>query len=483
MKILRRATGLVVLLATLLFQPVSSAGFVVNGVVTNGAASPIPNVNVDFINASDVNIPLTGDSTQADGTFSVDVPAGTYRLTYSPPVGSGLAGGEQLNISVAADRSVPTMALPAGYEITFQTVNKAGSLLADINASFTNSSAAAIFAPHNTSGASGIIQTVIPQAGAPYTMKLKDSGGRGYAEKQFINVAPGANINYGQIIVGPARAVTGRTVRYSNGAVVSSVDIDMVDACGLEIRLTADLTDASGLFSLSGVSDGIYQFIVRPPGATGLARREFKNVGISAALNFGDIKLGTEHTVSGTVVNSSAVPIQGIDLNFTDEFYNQQIFLNNDNSLANGTFATLASDGTYTIDFRPPSTTPYAPKTIFGVNVTANVNLGNVVLTNYVTLSGTVRDSNNVGVANADLDVIDVAAQRRVFTPSDKTNADGTYAARLAPGTWKLIYSPPVTRPDLQARTFTSQSVPADTTLNVTLPSQSTAVTDWQLLQ
>ncbi|MGI8908161.1 MAG: carboxypeptidase-like regulatory domain-containing protein [Candidatus Sumerlaeaceae bacterium] len=483
MTISRRKIGRVFCIAYTLFQSVWAPAFVVTGTAVNQASSPVANVNIDFINSSGINIPLVGDSTQANGTFSVNVPSGTYRITYTALIGSGLAGGEQLNISVTSDRSVPTMTLPPGYEITLQTVSSTGSLLNSINADFTNASAVAVFAPRNTSNSSGIIQTVIPQTGAPYTMKLKDVGGRGYADKEFINVAPGANVDYGQIIVGPARAVTGRTVRFSNNAIVTSVDIDMIDACGLEIRLTGDLSDAAGLFSLSGVSDGIYQIVVRPPGASGLARREFKDVRISAALNLGDIKLGTERTITGTVVNSGAVPIQGIDLDFTDEYYNQQIFVNNDNTLANGTFSVLASDGTYTIDFRPPSATPYAPKTIFGVVVIGNVNLGTIVLGNYVTLSGTVRDFNNVPVANADLDVIDLTAQKRVFTPNDKTDANGVYAARLSPGTWKLIYSPPVTRPDLQSQTFSSQSVPANTTLNVTLPPAATAAADWQLYE
>lgn len=482
MKEHQRLLGWLACLVPLCTAPVF--GISVTGLVVNQSVSPVENANIDFIDrGTGQNLPLVGDSTNASGSFTVDVPAGNYDITYSPPPASGLAGNHLLNVAVAAPLTLPNVTLPPGFGLALQTVGINGQPVAGVKVNAANALSSPLFLPDNTSNTSGSISTVIPQSGGPFALTLKDVGGSGYADKELLGFAPAGSTNLGPIAVGPARPVSGRTIRYSNLAPVQTVDVDLVDSCGLDLKLTGDLTDPSGNFALSGVSDGLYQIIFRPPGATGLTRREFRQVTISVALALGDVKLGSNHNVYGLVTDTIGTPLNGIDLDFTDQAYNQQVELNNDNTTAAGTFLTQATDGTYTIDFRPPAATPYAPKTIFDVPVTADVNLGTIVLGNAVILSGTVTDPNAVPVVGADLDVIDPTALRKVFTPDDKSGSVGSYSARLAAGTWNLLFTPPASRPDLGPKTYTSQTIGSNATLNVVLPFNVSAAADWQVYE
>ena len=429
------------------------------------------NVNVDFFDAaSGEEIPVSfGDTTNSSGNFTVSITTGTFDLTYSPPAGSGAAGGVQKDVTITTATTLPTMILPAGWEISLTIVNFNATPQQDVVARFSDAAMQSTFTPRNTSDAAGQIVTVIPQAGGPYSFVLRDEGGRGFADKELIGLSPTANTDLGEIIVGPAQTFTGRTVRISNSQPVADVDIDMIDACGLELDLAGDLSDTTGSFSVSGLSDGRYELIFRPLGATGLARKEFRKVRVDAALNMGDVQLGVIRSVSGRAIDTGGAPVEGVDLNFTDQAYDLQSLLNNDNTLADGTFDIETTDGIYTVDFRPPTSSSLAPRTLFDISVFSDINLGDVVLGDAVTLSGTITQGTNIPVAQVDLDVFDPARGLKVFTFNEPSDALGQYSATMAPGTWDLVFKPPATRPDLPTKTISGYTITANQTLDVTL--------------
>lgn len=470
-----------VIVISLMIMSSTLSAFTVSGHVQTGSGTAVADVDVDFVDrVSGVNLPLTGDSTNLSGNFSVDVPAGSYNVFYSPLDADHLAGGQQLNVMISSDEALSTVTLEAGYLVQVQAVNFAGVPQGNVDLDFYTGASVKIHTVHDTSGLDGRISTFVPQGGAIYRLALVDLAGRGFADKQFDGVQVLADTNYGPIVVGPSQAVTGRTIRYSDSTPVASVDVDLIDSCGLSLRITGDLTSGSGDFNLGGVADGYYDIYFRP---TGLDRKVFKRVGISAPLAFGDVKLGTLHDVTGFVRNSSNAPLSGIDLDFTDQQYAQQILLNNDNTIADGSFLVQPTDGTYTIDFRPPTGSPYAPKTLFDVLVTGNVNLGNIILGNAVFLSGYVRRPDGSPVANATVQAFVPASGREVFITGGRTDTTGFYRAGFEAGTWNLTYSPPPVETTLQSASFTSELVTTDRTKDVTLPLVASGVRDWTLYE
>jgi hypothetical protein len=448
-----------------------AAASTVTGTVQGPGAIPVENVNVDFIDrATGDNVPIaTGDFTNVGGTFTVDVPDGSYDVTYSPPAGSGLAGNQQLNITVSGATALPTATLPAGFAVTLRTVDLRGTPLPGIDADFEDGAQQTIFTPTDSADAAGVIATVVPQTAGPYTMILRDLTGGGLADKELVDFQPTADIDLGEIVMGFAQLFTGRTVRFITGTPVASVEFDAIDESGLELRLQGDVTDASGNFSAGGLSDGRYELIFRPPPATGLYRKTLIGVTVGGPLLLGDVELGANRTVSGRTVDGFATPLSMIDLNFRDQTSGFQLETNNDDSLIDGTFAVVVTDGIYSVDFRPLFDLTLAPLTLFNVTVIADLDLGDVVLGDAVFLSGLVTDSSGVPVAGADLDVFDPVEGLEVFTPEDDSDSTGNYSARFAPGTWDLVFAPPAFREDLGLVSFPQFDVFTNQTLNVVL--------------
>jgi hypothetical protein len=458
--------------ACLLLVPAAATAVQATGTVQDPGALGVENVNVDFIDrASGQNIPIaSGDTTNASGQFTVDVPNGSYDITYSPPLTAGLAGAEQLNVTISGDTTLPTVTLPLGYQVTLQAVDVVGNPVPDVVATFHNASQQKVFTPSNTTDSGGTMTTVLPQADGPYSIRLREFAGLGFAEKELIGFDPTADTNLGPVIVGFAQPFTGRTIRFGTGTPVADVNVDVVDACGLELHITGDLTDAAGTFSIAGLVDGDYTLIFRPPSATGLARKTLTGVGVDEPLLLGDVVLGVARTVSGRVINSIGTPLANIDLDFRDQTAGYEIDTPGDDTLADGTFAISVPEGLYIIDFRPLAQPAYAPLTLADILVDADLNLGDIVLENAVTLSGTVTDFDGFPVEAANLDVFDPATGVRVFTPDDMTDASGLYAARLSPGTWNLRFSPPPSRPDLWHIDITNYEILTTQTLDVVLP-------------
>lgn len=475
-----------VLLALLTLVTASSVSAdTLSGVVTTTGGIPVEGANIDFIDATTgVNVLITGDTTNALGQFTATGPAGLYDITVTPSLASGLIGHKHTNINVSGASSLPNTLLAAGYRFDAVVTDMNGTPVNGADFSIQNAALVKPFIARNTSDATGTVVTYIPTSGGPWTLTWRPPAGLGFAEKGLLNFAPAGDVNLGNIFLGPARNFTARAVRFSNSAAVPNTNLDFFDASGLELKLGGvDLADSSGNFAITGLTDGIYQVFFRPPVATGLTRKEFRLVEVRNNLAMGDVKLGVIRTVTGTVRNTSAAPIPAIDLDFTDQAYGLQAELNNDNSIANGTFSIETTDGVYQIDFRPPAATPYAPKTLFNVSVVGNVNLGTIVLGNYVTLSGTTKDQSGANLVGVDLDVIDPATGGTVFTPNDLSVAGGTYAARLAEGTWTLRYKPPFSRPDLLPVQYDSQNIAGNTTRNVVFTSLLTEANSWELYE
>lgn len=93
---------------TLTLQP----GFTVSGTVLYQGGLPVANGDTDIIDAATGQKLFTpNDNTSATGTFSMVVPAGTYKVVADPAAGSYLSV-ESAAFTVAGNVTVPTITLP-----------------------------------------------------------------------------------------------------------------------------------------------------------------------------------------------------------------------------------------------------------------------------------------------------------------------------------------------------------------------------------
>ncbi len=103
----------VVTTTTFLGTQLLPPGFTLSGVVTSGAGVPQAGVDIDLhVVATGAAVYLSSDNTNAAGQYSVVVPAGTYRVDYSPPYTVPLAGAQVASLVVNANK-VQNATLPS----------------------------------------------------------------------------------------------------------------------------------------------------------------------------------------------------------------------------------------------------------------------------------------------------------------------------------------------------------------------------------
>lgn len=150
-------------------------------------------------------------------------------------------------------------------------------------------------------------------------------------------------------------------------------------------------------------------------------------------------------TITGTVKNEAGAGLGNVDIDFIDLCTGDSVFIASDKTAADGSYSVVVANGTYDIHYTPPTGAVVAAGDRQDYVVSANANLGVTTLHPGRLVSGTVRNSASVGVANVDLKWVDQATQHRVFMGKDVTNASGQYSIRVLPGTWDVDYRPPAT--------------------------------------
>jgi hypothetical protein len=171
-------------------------GIVFSGTITSGGA-PVANTDIDLKDpATGLNLPLSGEATNAAGVFSTIAAAGTWILEIEPPVTTGLVAQRTEGFVLSANTNLP-VSLQAGVIVTGTVTDGAGALLADVNVDALRSSDGfEMFTPGDHTNAAGIYQLVVP-AGA-YDFRFKLGASHAVPDSTFVTgvtVAPGAVVD------------------------------------------------------------------------------------------------------------------------------------------------------------------------------------------------------------------------------------------------------------------------------------------------
>jgi hypothetical protein len=132
--------------------------------------------------------------------------------------------------------------------------------------------------------------------------------------------------------------------------------------------------------------------------------RAFELSGAGGNLALGNIVLQPGVTVTGTVRDASAQPIDGVDLDFTSLASGQKAYVPDDNTDGLGNFSVVVAAGSYDVEFCPPFATGLTADALMGQDLSASTSLGGITLEPGVLLSGTVTDG-VAPVAGADVDL------------------------------------------------------------------------------
>ncbi|MCY2958865.1 MAG: hypothetical protein NTY35_01775 [Planctomycetota bacterium] len=284
-----------------------------------------------------------------------------------------------------------------------------------------------------------------------------------------VTVAGTANI--GNVVLTPGVVLSGRIVN-SAAVGVSGVNFDVLDAGGVNATLRYDQTDALGNF-IFAAPVGSTELRIDTSGVIGQTLAPLAiALNATSDVNFGTIVRPQGYVVSAIVRNSGGIAVPNCDVDTFDTATGSKLYTPGDDSNASGFVDFVVPAGTYRFQFCPLLATRLVSRDIGPSTVAANTSLGIVTLQAGVILSGTIRNGQGQGVANADVDVRDHTTLVQVPLCGEASTGSGQYATVVPVGTFDVFFDgPPGSGLGSDARA--NVSITADTVLDGVLPAFS----------
>ncbi len=419
-------------------------GFAITGTVRDKRNNKIKNVDIDVYDAcTGERLATAHDNTDANGNYSVVVPAGTWTFNYDPPACVALESVRSPGTIVDRSRSFGTEQLKDAVAVSGIVHGPDGLPLADAKLKFYDVTAAG--APrqattHDRTAADGSFSVLVPTG--TYDVNVEPPAGQPILVGHLNSVAVGGPMSLGLVTLAAGQFVSGH-VTAPGGAPVLNVNVNVVDALTrVSQRIAHDGTDAAGNFTIV-LAPGTYDVEYDAPDCTGLAPGSQPSVTVAATTTLPAMPLVTGARIQGTVFDDSARVVSGVDLDFYPAGSATKIYTPNDQTAADGTFNLLVPPGSYDLKYVPSSLARLRPAEQPGLALFSSQFIAPPTLASGGFVSGTVRDASTfLPLAGVTIDVFPAGGNTPVWTPHHLTGALGTYAVVLVPGTWDLHYVP-----------------------------------------
>ena len=248
----------------------------------------------------------------------------------------------------------------------------------------------------------------------------------------------------------PSSWVISGVVVDSNGQGIGGVDIDITQlSTGQPMALSQDFTLADGSFSLAicqSVPSGFFDITFQAAATVPFFDRTLQTVTLSGSTNLGAIQLADAGMVGGRVVTELGQPLELVDLDFFNPLSGQAVPFSGDTTDAAGEFLVKVLPAFWDVRFvADPASSSIAlvPVMLPDLALFTIVDVGDVVLRNGYTLTGTVLDMGGSPVVAGDIDVRDPITGEKILTPGDNTNGSGIFSVLAPSGDFQLEIDPP----------------------------------------
>jgi PKD repeat protein len=259
--------------------------------------------------------------------------------------------------------------------------------------------------------------------------------------RELNNVVVSGTTALGTIPLTLGVALSGRVVD-ENGFPVAGIDVDVVDRANNQpVPLQGDHPNAFGNFVIAVPSTPIEVRFKTNNAPEFLAPLGLR-LDLAGDTNLGDVTLFPGLLLSGRVLRSNGTPVVGADIDVHVSSSGDKLYTPGDNTNSAGDFEVVVPAGTYDIEVCPPPAAPLIAKEVRDVLVTADEDIGQVVLATGVILSGTIRDYLGATVQGADVDVRSTITGAAVVLCNDNSNAAGAYSVIVPNGTFDVTFSP-----------------------------------------
>ena len=352
--------------------PGVAAAFLLAGSVQGPDGRPVADVDLDLQDLITGRTLVTpNDNTDSSGRFSVEGPAGRYRVLFEPPAGLGLAPHVEPRVDLNADIELE-IALTAGLSLAGRVTGADGLGVAQVDLDIWDAELGVkLPTPGDTTNALGFYSIVLPRglftvfADAPLAARLVSArvdSVRLESEDRILNLR-----------LSPGFVLSG-TVQAPNGAGTANIDLDATDlATGLDVPLARDKTDGAGAYAVV-LPPGRYKIGIDAPPPTRLVSAIVPDVAIAGdhVLN---ITLEPGFMVEGYVFDPAGRPIERADLDFTSRATGLVVPTPGDNTNALGAYGVVVPEGDYDLIAYPPVAAGFDPDTTLALAVAADVRL------------------------------------------------------------------------------------------------------------
>lgn len=228
-----------------------------------------------------------------------------------------------------------------------------------------------------------------------------------------------------------------------NGQPMWPCDIDVVDRqTGTIVVLPNDTTLVNGDYSLT-LPNGRYDLTFKPRIGSHVFQGQLLDMRVNNNVLTGNLVLPMGVYLKGKVVGTDGLGVPSTNIRFKTAAGATPTNVQDDGTNADGTFNALVDPSVWNAEFIPAPAQHKAPVQFVGVNLTADVNLGNVVVPNGFVVTCNVTDPTLFPVANASMTVRQSVGRAKVFTPLNNTTAGGVATLVLPAGSYEVIAIPP----------------------------------------
>ena len=242
-------------------------GFLVQGTVTDQGFFPIVDADTDTRPAGTrTKLYTPTDNTDDGGAYSLVLPAGTFDISASPPVGQPYADATARSIVVAADLQVPNIVLPPGFDFRARCKDPGGVAVVGVDLDADSLPAIRRLETENDfSDSGGNIHTLV--SAWKFRITLSPPVATKLMPVRFDSIQVSGALDLGDVVFPRGHWVSGTVVESGTGTPIAGANLDFIrKSTGVAAITPGDLTDAAGAFRV--VTDGdLYRLRVAPPSA------------------------------------------------------------------------------------------------------------------------------------------------------------------------------------------------------------------------
>lgn len=419
--------------------PSISSGQIVtlSGFVYDESGAPVADADLDFDDAvTGRRIYTPNDNTDQSGFYRVTVIAGTYHISYAPPVNTHLLGKKFFNYALGQSE-VLDVTLDNGVVISGVVRDSLGQPIPDIDFDIDSLGAGRVYTPNDASGLDGSYWLVTPPGN--YRLRLSPPAGSRIRGVEIDSIAIDSDI-VRDFNMPPGWILSGR-VTDSDRQGQGSIQIGIRDRLtGAKIFAPNNETDSSGNYAIA-VPSGTLTVRFTPPYGSRL-------VALEDSIDIVSDRTVDRILLNGIIVNlqvtdSSGSPISDVDFDFTDETTGIRAFTPYDKSDMSGqTIASLMPD-TYTVRVDPPPGSLYDRLTFTGVPIQSDTSFAFILPeVQRVSFGGRVVDRLSNGIPGVVINLRSSITDIGVSLSGNVSDTLGFFDIAVPTGLFDVSFSP-----------------------------------------